>query len=73
MNSINFNIADRFVNLILHDDGHDGSAFWVIALKNRSKAIPFARFEHFEDALAYRNKYSTYYPFVKFYVYRSLF
>ena len=73
MNSINFNIADRFVNLIVHDDGHDGPAFRVIAMKNRSKAIPFARFRHFEDAMAYRNKYSAYYPFVKFFVYRTLF
>jgi hypothetical protein len=73
MNSINFNIADRPVNLIVHDDGHDGSAFRVIAMKNRSTAIPFARFKHFKDAVAYRNKYSAYYPFVKFFVYRTLF
>lgn len=73
MNSVNFNIADRFVNLIFHDDGHDGPAFRVIAIKNRSKGIPFARFKHFKDAVAYRNKYAAYYPFVKFYVYRTLF
>lgn len=73
MNSINFMIADRPVNLIVHDDGHDGPAFSVVAMKNRSLDIPFARFRHFEDADAYRSKYSTYYPFVKFYVQRTLF
>lgn len=73
MNSINFSIAGQPVNLILHDDGHDGSAFQVVAMKNRSTAIPFARFKHFKDAVAYRNKYSDYYPFVKFFVYRTLF
>lgn len=73
MNSINFFIADRPVNLIVHDDGHDGPAFRVIAMKNRSKAIPFARFMHFKDAVAYRKKYADYYPFVKFFVYRTLF
>lgn len=73
MNSINFNIADRRVNLIVHDDGHDGSAFRVIAMRNRSTGVPFARFRHFKDAMAYRDKYSAYYPFVKFYVYRTLF
>ena len=73
MNSINFNIADRHVNLIFHDDGHDGPAFAVVAMKNRSVAIPFARFRRFEDANACRNKYSDYYPFVKFFVTRTLF
>lgn len=73
MNSINFSIAGRPVNLIPYDDGHDGSAFRVIAMKNRSTAIPFARFKHFKDAVACRNKYSAYYPFVKFFVYRTLF
>lgn len=73
MNSINFNIADRRVNLIVHDDGYDGPAFRVIAMKNRSMAIPFARFKHFKDAVAYRDKYSAYYPFVKFFIHRTLF
>lgn len=73
MNSINFNIAERRVNLILHDDGHDGPAFCVVAMQSKSVAIPFARFRHFEDADAYRNKYSAYYPFVKFYVSCTLF
>lgn len=73
MNSINFSIADRSVNLIFHDEGHEGPAFRVIAMKNRSTAIPFARFKHFKDAMAYRKKYAAYYPFVKFYVYRTLF
>lgn len=73
MNSINFNIADRPVNLIFHDDGHDGPAFSVVAMKSKSIAIPFARFRHFEDADAYRNKYAKYYPFVKFYVHRTFF
>lgn len=73
MNSINFNIADRSVNLVFHDDGHDGPAFRVVAMKDRSKGIPFARFEHLKDAVAYRDKYSAYYPFVKFLVYRTLF
>lgn len=73
MNLINFDIADRFVNLIVHDDGHDGPAFRVIAMKNRSKAIPFARFKDFKDAMAYRKKYAACYPFVKFFVYRTLF
>lgn len=50
MNSINFNIANRPVNLVFHDDGHDGPAFSVVAMKSRSIAIPFARFRHFEDA-----------------------
>lgn len=68
MNSINFNIADRRVNLIVHDDGHDGPAFRVMAMKNRSTGVPFARFRNFKDAMAYRDKYSAYYPFVKFYV-----
>lgn len=73
MNSINFNIADRPVNLIFHDDGHDGPAFSVVAMKSKSIAISFARFRHFEDADAYRNKYAKYYPFVKFYVHRTFF
>ena len=73
MNSINFNIADRPVNLIFHDDGHNGPAFSVVAVKNRSTAIPFARFRHFNDAVVCRNKYSAYYPFVKFFVQRALF
>lgn len=73
MNSINFNIAGRFVNLIIHDDGHDGPSFRVIAMKNRSASIPFARFRYFKDAMAYRDKYAAYYPFVKFFVYRTLF
>ena len=72
MNSINFNIADRRVNLIFHDDGHDGPAFSVVAMKNKSVAIPFARFRRFEDADAYCSKYSAYYPFVKFFVARTL-
>lgn len=73
MNSINFNIAGRLVNLIVHDDGHDGPAFSVVAMKNRSVAVPFARFERFEDAAAYRNKYSAYYPFIKFHILRTFF
>lgn len=73
MNSINFNVAGRPVNLIVHDDGHDGPAFSVVAMKSNSISVPFARFERFEDASAYRNKYSTYYPFVKFHVLRSFF
>lgn len=73
MNSINFCIADRPVNLILHDDGHDGPAFSVVAMKNRSVGVPFARFRHFKDADSYRNKYSAYYPFIKFLVQRTLF
>ena len=73
MNSINFNIAGHCVNLIVHDDGHDGPAFSVVAMKSSSIAVPFARFERFEDADAYRNKYSAYYPFVKFHVFRALF
>ena len=73
MNSINFMIADRPVNLIVHDDGHDGPAFTVVAMKNRSTDIPFARFRCFEDADAYCTKYTTYYPFVKFYVRRTFF
>lgn len=73
MNSINFNIAGRPVNLIVHDDGYDGPAFQVIARKNRSTGVPFARFRHFKDAMAYRNKYSAYYPFVRFFIYRTFF
>lgn len=61
------------MNLILYDDGHDGPAFSVVAMKNRSVGIPFARFRHFEDADAYCNKYSVYYPFIKFFVQRTLF
>lgn len=73
MNSINFMIADRPVNLIVHDDGHDGPAFSVVAMKNRAVGATFARFRCFEDADAYCTKYSTYYPFVKFYVQRTFF
>lgn len=73
MNSINFYIAGRPVNLVFHDDGRDGPAFRVIAMKNRSTAIPFARFRHFEDADDYCTKYSAYYPFIKFYVQRTFF
>lgn len=73
MSSINFNVADCPVNLIIHDDGHDGPAFSVVAMKNRLVAIPFARFRHFEDADAYCNKYAKYYPFIKFYVHRTFF
>lgn len=73
MNSINFSIADRRINLICHDDGYDGPGFNVVAMRTRSRAVPFARFRHFDDAEAYRSKYAAYYPFVKFYVYRTLF
>ena len=73
MNSINFCIAGRPVNLTLHDDGHDGPAFIVLALKSKSGFIPFARFKRFVDAYAYCSKYSAYYPFVKFFVHRSMF
>lgn len=73
MNSINFTIADRPVNLIVHDDGHDGPAFSVVAMKNRAVGVTFARFMCFEDADAYCTRYSTYYPFVKFYVRRTFF
>ncbi len=72
MNSINFDIAGHCVSLMVHDDGHDGPAFSVVAMKSRSIAIPFARFERFEDADAYRNKFSVYYPFIKFYVTQTL-
>lgn len=73
MNSVNFYIADRPVNLIVHDDGHDGPAFSVVAMKNRTVGITFARFRHFEDADEYCTKYSVYYPFIKFYVQRTFF
>lgn len=73
MNSINFNVAGRPVNLIIHDDGYDGPGFNVIAMQTKARAIHFARFRHFEDADSYRDKYAKYYPFVKFYVFRSLF
>lgn len=73
MNSINFNISGYPVNLTFHDDGHDGPAFIVSAMKSKSVFVSFARFKRFEDADAHCRKYSTYYPFVKFFIHRSLF
>ncbi len=73
MNCINFWVRGRQVQLIVHDDGHEGPSYDVVALISRTKPIRFARFERLEDALLYREKYAMYYYDVKFLVLKSLF
>lgn len=68
MNSINFNIAGRPVNLVIHDDGHVGPAYEVVAMRTRSSLVPFARFQSLTDADFCRKKYTAYYPFVRFFI-----
>lgn len=73
MNSMLIYVADHPVHLELHNDGHNGPAFSVVAMRSRSTTVSFARFRHFKDADACCNKYSVYYPFVKFFVQPTLF
>ena len=73
MNCINLCIKGRQVQLIVHDDGHEGSSYDVMALVSRTKPIRFARFKRLEDALSYYERYSVYYDNVKFFISRSLF
>lgn len=68
MNSINFLVMGRPVNLVVHDDGHAGPAYEVVAMRTRSALVPFARFKSLSDADAYRKKYRDYYPFVRFFI-----
>ena len=73
MNCINFCVKGRQVQLIVHDDGHEGASYDVVAFVSRTKPIRFARFERLEDALSCRDKYSMYYDNLKFLVSRSFF
>lgn len=73
MNCINFCVKGRQVQLIVHDDGHEGASYDVLAFISRTKPIRFARFERLEDALLYCEKYSMYYDNIKFLVSRSFF
>lgn len=73
MNCINFCVKGRQIQLIVHDDGHEGPSYDVIALISRAKPIRFARFERLEDALLYCKKYGMYYDNIKFFVSRSFF
>lgn len=73
MNCINLCVKGRQVQLIVHDDGHEGASYDVVALIGRMKSIRFARFERLEDALSYSEKYGMYYDNVKFLVSRSFF
>lgn len=68
MNVINVIIAHRPVNLVIHDDGHSGPAYEVVAVRNRSFLVPFARFRSLADADAYRRKYVAFYPHVRFFI-----
>lgn len=73
MNCINLCVKGRQVQLIVHDDGHEGPSYDVVALIGRAKPIRFARFERLEDALSYSEKYGMYYDNIKFFVSRSFF
>lgn len=73
MNCINFCVKGRQIQLIVHDDGHEGASYDVLALISRTKPIRFARFERLEDALSYCEKYAVYYDNIKFFVSRSFF
>ena len=73
MNCINLLVKGRQVQLIVHNDGHEGPSYDVAALISRTKPIRFARFERLEDALLYCEKDATYYDNVKFLVLRSFF
>lgn len=73
MNCINLCVKGRQVQLIVHDDGHAGASYDVVALIGRTKPIRFARFERLEDALSYSEKYGMYYDNIKFLVLRSFF
>ena len=58
----------RPVNLVVHDDGHVGTTYEVVAMRTRSALVPFARFKSLGDADAYLKKYRAYYPFVRFFI-----
>lgn len=72
MNSINLSIKGRSVNLIVHDDGHVGPAYEVVALRTNCDIVPFARFQSIADADVYCKKYEAYYPFVRFFIRKTL-
>lgn len=73
MNCINLCIKGRQVQLIVHDDGHVGASYDVVAMISRTKPVRFARFERLEDALSCMDKYAMYYDNVKFFVSRTFF
>ena len=73
MNCINLCVKGRQVQLIVHDDGHEGASYDVVALISRTKPIRFARFKRLEDALSCCERYGMYYDNVKFLVSRSFF
>ena len=73
MNCINLTINGKPVQLIVHDDGHEGLSFNVMALLGKHKAVRFGRFERLEHARMYCEKYAAYYKHVKFFVSESLF
>lgn len=71
--SINITVNNRPVFLIYHDDEHEGPGYMVVAKRSKNESVVFGRFKHFDDANEHRIKYAKYYPFVKFYVYPTLF
>lgn len=73
MNCINFCVKGRQIQLIVHDDGHEGASYDVVALISKTKPIRFARFERLEDALSCAEKYAMYYDNIKFFITRSFF
>lgn len=73
MNTINFKIRSRPVSLIVYDEPTDGPAFEVVAIKSKIVDIPFARFKDLGAACEYRDRYSAYYPYIRFYIRRTLF
>ena len=73
MNCINLIIKGKPVQLIVHDDGHEGLSFDVMALLGKNKAVRFGRFEYLDRAQDYCARYALYYKHVKFFVSKSLF
>ena len=72
MNCIYLIINGKPVQLVVHDDGHEGSSFDVMALVGKNKAVRFGRFRQLGHAQLYREKYALYYRHVKFFISKSL-
>lgn len=70
---INFTVGYRPVSLISYDDEHEGPGYVVVAKRSKNVSVIFGRFRYFKDAKKYYNKYASYYPFVKFDIYSTLF
>lgn len=71
MNCINLIIDNKPVQLIIHDDGHEGPSFDVMAVVGRGKTVRFGRFKQLGHAQLYREKYALYYRHVKFFISKS--